>query len=51
MERLRWMIARWKRRWANREYESPTISSYQWSLLLTDQQYRERRSYIYANHR
>lgn len=51
MERLRWMIARWKRRWANRHYEGPTISSYQWTLMLINQQYRESRSYIYANHR
>lgn len=52
MERLRWMIARWRRAQDRRKaLKRGTITPYQWQLFMTNQAYRGRREYLYGAER
>lgn len=49
MERLKWMIARWRRAFdRRRSMKRVTITPYQWQLYLNNQAYRSRRDYLYG---
>lgn len=46
MDRIRWMIARWRRRRdAARLITAPAITAQQWQMYLMNQHSRERRDH------